>query len=110
TAWTTKKDEIQKIAPRVDENAFVYTYTKAQYEKEYGADYRKPGFFARLLAFLYRLLPKIGPLRPLSFKTPTPQAEALFEQSFRDTRARYARALEAVGEHRLDLPNTDFDT
>ncbi|HZT78517.1 MAG TPA: zinc dependent phospholipase C family protein [Vicinamibacterales bacterium] len=109
-AWKSKADEIRKIAPTIDENAFVYSYTKAQYDREYGTAYRTPGFFAKILAFLYRLLPKIGPLRPLSFKTPTPQAEALFEQSFRDTRARYARALEAVGEHRLDLPNTDFDT
>ena len=110
TAWKTKKDEIQKLTPKVDENAFVYNYTKAQYDKEYGADYRKPGFFARILAFLYRLLPKIGPLKPLSFETPTPQAEALFEQSFRDTRVRFAQALEQVREHRLKLPNTDFDT
>ncbi len=110
TAWKTKKEEIQKLTPRVDENAFVYNYTKAQYEHEYGSNYRKPGLIARILAFLYRLLPKIGPLRPLSFKTPTPQAEALFTQSFKDTRARYGAALEALRERRLNLPNTDFDT
>ncbi|HZP48268.1 MAG TPA: zinc dependent phospholipase C family protein [Vicinamibacterales bacterium] len=110
TAWKTERDEIRKLAPAVDENAFVFGYTKAQYEREFGTDYRKPGWFARFLAFLYRLLPKIGPLRPLSFKTPTPEAERLFTDSFRDTRARYARALDELREHRLDLPNTDFDT
>ena len=110
TAWESKKDEIQKLTPSVDENAFVYRYTKEQYRQEYGTKYRTPGVFARILAFLYRLLPKIGPLRPLSFKTPEPQAEQWFEQSFRDTRARYGNALVAVGEHRLSLANTDFDT
>ena len=110
TAWKTERDEIRELAPAVDENAFVFGYTKAQYEREFGTDYRKPGWFARFLAFLYRLLPKIGPLRPLSFKTPTPEAERLFTDSFRDTRARYARALDELREHRLDLPNTDFDT
>lgn len=110
TAWKTKQEEIRKLTPSVDQNAFVYSYTKAQYEKEYGPEYRKPGFFARILAFLYRLLPKIGPLRPLSFQTPTPEAERLFEQSFKDTRARYAAALEAVRTRRLHLENTDFDT
>jgi hypothetical protein len=110
TAWRTKEDEIRKLTPAVDPNAFVYSYTKAQYEQEYGAEYRKPGFFARILAFLYKLLPKIGPLRPLSFKTPTPEAEHLFEQSFKDTRARFAQTLDAVRDRRLHLANTDFDT
>ena len=59
---------------------------------------------------LYKLLPKIGPLRPLSFKTPTPEAETLFVASFKDTSERYRRALAAVGSGRLDLANTDFDT
>ena len=110
TAWKTKKDEIQRLVPKVDENAFVYSFTKAQYQREFGSGYRTPGVFARILAFLYRLLPKIGPLRPLSFKTPTPQAERLFSDSFRDTRARYARALEDLRERKLQLANTDFDT
>lgn len=110
TAWEQKKDEILKLMPKVNERAFVYTYTKAQYEREYGDEYRKPGFFARLLTFLYRLLPKIGPLKPLSFKAPTPETEAMFTASFKDARARYANALEAVREHRLKLANTDFDT
>jgi hypothetical protein len=110
TAWQTTQDEIRKLTPEVDANAFVYSYTKAQYEREYGAEYRKPGFFARILGFLYKLLPKIGPLRPLSFKTPTPEAEQLFEQSFKDTRARFATALDAVRARRLHLANTDFDT
>jgi zinc dependent phospholipase C len=110
TAWKTKKEEIVKLTPKVDENAFVYNYTKAQYEKDYGTRYRKPGFFARLITLVYRLLPKIGPLKPLSFKAPTPEAEALFTESFKDTRARYARALDDVRLGRLKLTNTNFDT
>jgi len=63
-----------------------------------------------VLSVLYRLLPKIGPLRPLKFKAPTPEAEALFLASFKDTRERYQTALRAVGERRLNLANTNFDT
>ena len=55
-------------------------------------------------------MPKIGPLKPLSFKTPTPEAEKLFEESFKATRARYAAALDAVARGRIDVANTDFDT
>jgi hypothetical protein len=109
-AWRDKREEIERLTPGVQESAFVYTYTRQQYEKEFGTGYQKPTFFARVVAFFYRLLPKIGPLRPLSFRTPTPEAEKLFAKSFRDTRARFRGALDAVAAGRLDLRNTDFDT
>jgi Zinc dependent phospholipase C len=109
-AWRDKKEEIARLKPGVRQDAFVYAYTRRQYEKEFGATYRKPGFLARFLGFVYRLLPKVGPLRPLSFKAPTPEAEKLFAESFKDARARYRSALDAVRDRRLSLDNTDFDT
>jgi hypothetical protein len=109
-AWKSKKDDIARLMPGVEQRAFIYIYTRRQYEKEFGTAYRRPGVFARVIGLLYRLLPRIGPLRPLSFKTPTPEAEALFVESFKDTSTRYRRALEALGRGRLDLANTDFDT
>jgi zinc dependent phospholipase C len=110
TAWKTKKDKIAQLTPGVKESAFIYTYTRRQYEKEFGTGYQKPGWFGRLIGIFYRLLPKVGPLKPLSFKTPTPEAEALFAASFKDARTRYSDALEALARGRLNLRNTDFDT
>jgi Zinc dependent phospholipase C len=109
-AWRDKKDEIARLVPGVTEERFVYRYTRQQFEKEFGAKYRKPGLFARFLRLVYRVLPKIGPLKPLSFKAPTPEAEKLFTESLADTRARYAAALNAAAAGRLNLTNTDFDT
>jgi hypothetical protein len=109
-AWRDKHDEIERLMPGVQENAFVYRYTRQQFESEFGADYERPGWFARFVAFLYRLVPKIGPLKPLSFKTPTPEAERLFAESFKDTRTRFGSSLDAIARGRLDLQNTDFDT
>jgi zinc dependent phospholipase C len=109
-AWRDKREEIERLMPGVQQSAFVYRYTRQQFESEFGAQYERPGWFARFVAFLYRLVPKIGPLKPLSFKTPTPEAERLFAESFKDTRARYGSSLDAVARGRLDLPNTDFDT
>jgi hypothetical protein len=109
-AWRDKRDEIAKLTPAVEESGFVYRYNRRQYEQEFGASYRKPSLWMRFVAFLFKLLPKIGPLRPLSFKAPTPDAEAFFTASLKDTRARYGRVLEQVREGRADLPNTDFDT
>jgi len=109
-AWRDKQDEIMKALPGVAQQQFVYSFPRQEFERAYGVKYQKPGIPARLLGFLYRLLPKIGPLRPLQFKAPTPEAEALFLQSVKDTRGRYRVALEAIGAGRLDLVNTDFDT
>ena len=109
-AWRDKREEIQQALPGVASEAFLFNLTKQEYEAKYGAKYQRPGLLARFLAFLYKLLPKIGPLKGLQFKAPTPEAEALFLESLRDTRDRYRRGLEAVGAGRLDLINTDFDT
>ena len=109
-AWRDKREEIERLTPGMQQNAFVYRYTRRQFESEFGAQYQHSGWFARFVAFLYRLVPKIGPLKPLSFKTPSPEAERLFAESFKDTRARFGSSLDAVGRGRLDLPNTDFDT
>src|SRR5260221_14633889 len=88
-AWRDKREEIQKLNPGAAEEKFVFNLSRQEYDKAYGSDYQKPGLMARLLAFLYRLLPKVGPLRPLQFKAPTKEAEALFLESFKRTRERY---------------------
>jgi Zinc dependent phospholipase C len=109
-AWRDKREEIQKLNPGAAQEKFVFNLSRQEYEQAYGTDYQKPGLLARVLAFLYRLLPKIGPLKPLQFKAPTKEAEALFLESFKGTRERYKAALDTLGRGHLDLPNTDFDT
>jgi hypothetical protein len=109
-AWRDKHEEIEKLLPGVAREKFVLRMTREDYEKAYGTTYKKPGLLARFLAFLYRLVPKIGPLKKLEFRAPTPDAEALFVESLKDTRDRYRVALDALAAGRLNLPNTDFDT
>src|SRR3954471_4086984 len=109
-AWRDKHDEIAKLMPSVSQSSFVFAYSHPAFEHDYGSEYEKPGFFARVLAWLYRLVPKIGPLKPLSFKAPTPEAEAMFAQSFRDAGVRLRSLLTSVPDGRIELPNTNFDT
>ena len=109
TAWRDKREQIAKLAPGIEERNFVFRYTRLDYSSEFPGPYRKPGLFMRFIAFLYRLLPKIGPLRPLAFRAPTPDAERLFGESLHDTRARFADALTALADGRLDLANMNFD-
>jgi hypothetical protein len=70
----------------------------------------RPHGFARFLAFIYQLIPKIGPFRALSFSVPTPEAERLFLASFTTTREGFRTSLDALKAGRLHLVNTDFDT
>jgi len=89
---------------------FVYNLRRASYEKEWGRSYEKPGPGAQFLAFLFRLVPKIGPFKVFSFKAPTPAAEKLYEASFNNTLTRYRQSLADLQAGHLTLPNENFDT
>lgn len=109
-AWRDKEDEIRKVTPTVQRNAFIYTLTRQEYEQAYGTTYRKPGLLATFFATVMKVLPKFGPFKPLAFKAPTPEAERLFSESFRTARDRYRAQLRDAADGRISLANTDFDT
>jgi len=109
-AWHLKKDEIQKDEPGTTKRKFLYNLKKSNYEKEWGKDYTKPKFSDKVLAFIYKLLPKIGPLRVLQFKTPTPDTEHMFEASFNDTLDQYRELLSEERESQKPaVTNDNFD-
>ena len=109
-AWEKKREQIEQVTPGIAQTTFVFNLTRREYEKEFGSDYAKPHGFARFVAFVYKLVPKIGPFRTLSFKVPTPEAERLFLDSFVSTRERFRRALESLRRGQLTLPNLNLDT
>src|SRR5437868_2674377 len=74
-AWELKKDDITKAHPGMTQEKFLYNFSRADYDKEFGKEYKEPGFGAKLVAGMVRVLPKVGPLKPLNFKPPTPEAE-----------------------------------
>jgi hypothetical protein len=108
-AWHLKKDEIKDDVPDATKRRFLYNLSRSNYEQEWGKDYRKPSPRERFLAFLYRLVPKFGPLKVLQFKTPTPQTEQMFEASFNATLDRYRKLLTDLRDSQIDLPNDNFD-
>jgi zinc dependent phospholipase C len=109
-AWLLKKDEIVKMQPGVTSRKFIYNLSRASYEKEWGRDYKKPGIGARILAFFFRILPKVGPFKAAAFKAPTDKTAKLFMASFNRTLDQYRKYLADVGANRLQLPNRNFDT
>jgi hypothetical protein len=109
-AWETKKDEIEQSTPGITRERFIYRISRADFERDWGKRYQKPGPFDKTLALFFRIVPKVGPLSPLSFKTPTPEAERLFIESFNVTLNRYRAMLSQARTGKLDLQNKDFDT
>ena len=105
-----KKDEIEKNNPGITREKFLYQISRADYEKDYGNQYEKPGALAKTLAFFVRILPKVGPLKTLSFKAPTPEAERMYLESVNASLELYRTLLGRVDAGRLDLQNKDFDT
>lgn len=109
TAWSSKKKEIQQLQAGMTRRKYVYRMSRAGYHKQWKQKYERPGLGARFLAFLFHLIPKVGPFQALAFKVPTPEAEKLFFASFHDTMDRYAGLLTDVGQNRQQLPNENFD-
>lgn len=109
TALITKKDELGAI-PNFNAKAFRYTLKRSEYEKEWGKDYYRPGFFAKFLAVIIKILPKVGPLRAIDPKPPTPQTEKMYLTSVERTVAAYRKVLGETVENQMKLIDYDLDT
>jgi hypothetical protein len=109
-AWAIKKSDIQKLQAGMTRRKFVYRLNSASYRKEWNEQYQKPGPGARFIAFVFRIIPKIGPFKALGFKVPTLETEKLFETSFNGVLQRYHSLLDDVKADRLKLANDNFDT
>jgi hypothetical protein len=109
-AWKEKRDEIVAANPSVTEKDVIFSMTRQQYEAAYGTSYRKPGWLARFVVFIFKIVPKFGPFKPLAFKPLTTPTEALLIDSFTASQVRYRSALRSARLGRLAIDNVDLDT
>jgi hypothetical protein len=109
-AWALKKKEITQEQPTMTRARFRYNIDKASYTKQWGNNYRSPGLVARFIALIMHIVPKIGPLRGLSYKVPTPETERMFETSFDAAVAEDRKNFAQVKSGRFQVPNRDLDT
>jgi hypothetical protein len=108
-AWRMKKSEIVRDTPSATRKKFLYNLSRGSYQKEWGREYERPGFRSMLLAFVFRILPRMGKSRDLRFEVPTPAAEKLFMASFNASLDRYRELLSELQVDQLKLPNENFD-
>ena len=109
-ALLSRKKEIVRDTPNFSEKKFLYYLSRAQYNKEWGSVYRKPGTGTRILAFFLRIIPKRGPFRAVDFKIPSTKSEDMYIKSVDKTVEEYDRLLREARDHSLHLPEVDFDT
>lgn len=109
-ALLTRRAEIVADTPDAAEKRYLYYLSRADYEKEWGNEYRRPGFGTKLLAIVLKLFPKRGPFSGLDFRIPTQQQEDLFVKSLDETVRSYRQLLQASQRGTLHLANRDCDT
>jgi len=109
-ALIARKKEIIADTPNFNSRKFRYYLSRANYNREWGKGYRRPGTGTRILAFFLRFMPKIGPFKALDFKIPTQKTEDLYIASVDHTIENYKGLLAEVQKKDLALTNTDFDT
>ena len=109
-ALVARHDVIVRDTPNFDKKKFLFYLSRAEYQKNWGTKYRRPGIGARILAFFLKHIPKFGPFNALAFKIPSTQAEDLYIKSVDQTVEDYSGRLRNVGVGTLSLPNRDFDT
>jgi hypothetical protein len=109
-ALLLKKDEMVKEDPTFAKKKFLYNLKRSEFEHEWGKTYQKPGFGAKVLAIIFKLIPKVGPFKALAFKMPGPDSEQLYLQSVNTTVTQYGIYLKDLVDGKVGLGNTDFDT
>ena len=108
-AWQLRKQAIMKETHGATRKTFLYNLSRSSYEKNWGATYTRPGIRSKALTLLCRVLPRVGPLRALSFKRLTPEIEKMYMASFNSTIDSYRELLSEQDAGRLKLPNANLD-
>ncbi len=109
-ALLVKGDQLQREIPNFNRQHFLYHLSKADYQKSWGSGYQQPGAGARVMAIMFKVVPKVGPFRAIDFKEPTTKTENLYFKSVDQTIDQYRKALHEVKSGDLQTPEINLDT
>ncbi len=108
-AWSLKRTQLQREIPGITRKKFLYNLSRSSYEKNWGTEYRKPGFGTRFVTFLVEIIPKVGPFKALKVRMPTPEVEKMFMASFNATIVSCRALLANVDADHFELANENLD-
>ncbi|HEY4354873.1 MAG TPA: hypothetical protein VGN16_03925 [Acidobacteriaceae bacterium] len=92
-ALASYHDQVAHATPGAAKSKFIYRMRRTEYERVYGRNYKRPGIGAHILAFFFRLLPKIRPLRALQLKLPDGDQQTEYLQSINSVEDAYRASL-----------------
>ena len=105
-AWVLKEKTLEQRAASLRHRSLFHLRVE-QIDQAWEKTRTRPGTGDKAVAFVIRILPKVGPLDFFQFHVPTEQTEQLFADSLRATIAEYEVRL---ADARLDPPDINLDT
>jgi hypothetical protein len=114
-AVTDYGDKMKQADPTFVPKKLNYRLSKADYQKNWGNSYHRPGFGTRVLAFLLKLIPKVGPMKDLSLRVPSADAQKHFLSGMDSVVDGYNHDLDKLKAEPADRPSLklaslDLDT
>lgn len=109
-AWQLYQADIQDLDPTATAEQFLAGMTRAEFEQKFGDGYREAGSFARLFAWIVKLVPEVGPLESLPYKALPWEAQERFRGAFDDVLREYRAVVRRVRRPGATLANRNLDT
>ncbi len=106
-AFVSYKKEIQQAAPGMEKRKFLYRLNQTEFKKDFGNEYYRTGFWGHVVAFLLRMVPKVGPFKGLRVTVPDAQEQTIYITSINATVDRYRSYLAQVHAASAPLPPPD---
>ncbi|HEY5253297.1 MAG TPA: zinc dependent phospholipase C family protein, partial [Acidobacteriaceae bacterium] len=107
----------RKDFPPVDDTPAYHQFSTRQaqagLENQWNLYKKKAGFEVHFVAFLIRIVPKIGAASDLAIRGPSAETDRWYIESVNRSVDDYERMLGELAKdpsHQLDLPNRDLDT
>jgi hypothetical protein len=107
-AWELYRADINHLDPAATSETFVYEMSRTDFDKEFGRAYREPGYFAKFLAFIVKLVPNKGPFKRMVYVPLPSHVRQLFTAAFEHATTRYQAFVAPA--HRPRLANANLDT
>ena len=112
-ALLVKGDQLRREVPNFNRQHFLYHLSKADYQKSWGSGYQQPGPGARVIAVMFKVVPKVGRSGLSISKSRRPGPKSLSESmdrtidqygksSARSKERRFAGLRRSIGHRQTD--------
>ena len=109
-AWQLYRADIERLDPEATAAGFAYDLSRGDFESKFGKAFRQPGYFAKFVAFLVKLVPNVGPFKRLPYEPLPADAQRRFADAMTKIVREYQRSVERVPGRPVVASNVNLDT